>query len=209
MARSVLASWQLRRWRPIRSRSASAIYAMPASNRHCRWPHNPPKITAWPARLLAIEDNNTTGKFLNQHFTLTEVRLKESDDVAAAANKLADHDSYVILDLPADEVLKVADTLRDRGTVLFDAGSIDDRCASRTVARTSFMWRRPARCLRTRLRNISCGSSGSAGCWWPARTITTNSTRTRCVDQPRALARKSCRSGLFRIPAAPAAPTAA
>jgi len=24
---------------------------------------------------LAIEDNNTTGKFLNQHFALTEVRL--------------------------------------------------------------------------------------------------------------------------------------
>jgi ABC transporter substrate binding protein (PQQ-dependent alcohol dehydrogenase system) len=77
--------------------------------------------------LLAIEDNNTTGKFLNQHFTLTEVRLKEGDDIADAANKLADHDGYVILDLPADDVLKVADTLRERGTVLFDAGSIDDR----------------------------------------------------------------------------------
>ena len=77
--------------------------------------------------LLAIEDNNTTGRFLNQHFTLTERRLKEGDDVTAAANKLADHDGYVVLDLPADEVLKVADALRDRGTVLFDAGSIDDR----------------------------------------------------------------------------------
>jgi ABC transporter substrate binding protein (PQQ-dependent alcohol dehydrogenase system) len=77
--------------------------------------------------LLAIEDNNTTGKFLNQHFTLTELRLKEGDDIAAAANKLADHDGTIVLDLPADEVLKVADTLRDRGTVLFDAGSIDDR----------------------------------------------------------------------------------
>jgi ABC transporter substrate binding protein (PQQ-dependent alcohol dehydrogenase system) len=77
--------------------------------------------------LLAIEDNNTTGTFLNQHFTLTELRLKEGDDVTAAANKLADQDSTIVLDLPADEVLKVADTLRDRGTVLFDAGSIDDR----------------------------------------------------------------------------------
>jgi len=77
--------------------------------------------------LLAIEDNNTTGKFLNQRFTLTDVRLKEGDDIVAAANKLADHDNYVILDLPADDVLKVADTLRDRGTVLFDVGSIDDR----------------------------------------------------------------------------------
>ena len=77
--------------------------------------------------LLAIEDNNTTGKFLNQHFTLTEVRLKEGDDVAAAANKLADHNGYIIIDLPADELLKVADGLHDRGTVLFDVGSIDDR----------------------------------------------------------------------------------
>ena len=77
--------------------------------------------------LLAIEDNNTTGKFLNQHFTLTELRLKEGDDVTAAANKLAEQDGTIVLDLPADEVLKVADTLRDRGTVLFDAGSIDDR----------------------------------------------------------------------------------
>ena len=76
---------------------------------------------------LAIEDNNTTGKFLNQHFALDEVRLKEGDDIAKAATTLAEHDGFIILDLAADEVLKVADTLRDRGTVLFDAGSIDDR----------------------------------------------------------------------------------
>ena len=36
-------------------------------------------------RSPAIEDNNTTGKFLNQHFTLEEVRLKEGEDVAKAA----------------------------------------------------------------------------------------------------------------------------
>src|SRR6201990_217218 len=47
--------------------------------------------------LLAIEDNNTTGKFLNQHFTLTEVRLKEGDDAISAASKLADQDGYLIL----------------------------------------------------------------------------------------------------------------
>ena len=76
---------------------------------------------------LAIEDNNTTGKFLNQHFALTEVRLKPGDDVAKTANSLADRNGFIILDLPADELLKVADALRDRGTVLFDAGAIDDR----------------------------------------------------------------------------------
>jgi ABC transporter substrate binding protein (PQQ-dependent alcohol dehydrogenase system) len=77
--------------------------------------------------LLAIEDNNTTGKFLNQHFTLNEVRLKSGDDVAKAAGSLTEHNGFIVADLPADELLKVADILRDRGTVLFDAGAIDDR----------------------------------------------------------------------------------
>ena len=77
--------------------------------------------------LLAIEDNNTTGKFLNQHFTLNEVRLKSGDDVAKAAGSLAEHNGFIVADLPADELLKVADILRDRGTVLLNAGAIDDR----------------------------------------------------------------------------------
>jgi ABC transporter substrate binding protein (PQQ-dependent alcohol dehydrogenase system) len=77
---------------------------------------------------LAIEDNNTTGKFLNQHFTLEEVRLKDGDDAAKAALALTDRNiGFIIADLPADALLKAADAVRDRGTVLFNAGSIDDR----------------------------------------------------------------------------------
>jgi ABC transporter substrate binding protein (PQQ-dependent alcohol dehydrogenase system) len=76
---------------------------------------------------LAIEDNNTTGKFLNQHFSLQEVRLKEGDDVAQAATTLAGHNGFIIADLPADALLKAADALRDRGTLLLNAGAIDDR----------------------------------------------------------------------------------
>jgi ABC transporter substrate binding protein (PQQ-dependent alcohol dehydrogenase system) len=76
---------------------------------------------------LAIEDDNTTGRFLNQHFTLKEVRIKDGDDVAKAASSLAEHNGFIVADLPPEDLLKVADTLRDRGTVLFDVGSIDDR----------------------------------------------------------------------------------
>ncbi len=75
---------------------------------------------------LAIEDNNTTGKFLNQHFTLDELQLKDGDDPARAAAALAERNAFIITDLPADALLKIADTLRDRGTVLFNAGAIDD-----------------------------------------------------------------------------------
>jgi ABC transporter substrate binding protein (PQQ-dependent alcohol dehydrogenase system) len=76
---------------------------------------------------LAIEDNNTTGKFLNQHFTLEEVRIRDGDDVVKAATALAGRNSFIVADLPADELLKAADALRERGTVLFNAGAIDDR----------------------------------------------------------------------------------
>jgi len=37
---------------------------------------------------LAIEDNNTTGKFLNQSFSLEATRLKDSEDPVAAAMQL-------------------------------------------------------------------------------------------------------------------------
>jgi ABC transporter substrate binding protein (PQQ-dependent alcohol dehydrogenase system) len=76
---------------------------------------------------LAIEDNNTTGKFLNQHFTLDEVRLRQGDDAAKAAVALADRNGFIIADLPADALLKAADAVHDRGTVLLNAGAIDDR----------------------------------------------------------------------------------
>lgn len=76
---------------------------------------------------LAIEDNNTTGKFLGQRFTLEERRIKEGEDVVQAATALAEHNGFIITDLPADALLKVADALRDRGTLLFNAGAIDER----------------------------------------------------------------------------------
>ena len=77
---------------------------------------------------LAIEDNNTTGKFLNQSFSVEPVRLKDQDDPAAAVAQLADHGvSLFITDLPADLLLKAADAGRARGFVFFNAGATDDR----------------------------------------------------------------------------------
>jgi ABC transporter substrate binding protein (PQQ-dependent alcohol dehydrogenase system) len=77
---------------------------------------------------LAIDDNNTTGGFQNQHFSLDEIRLKGDDDPAKAAIALADRNvAFVIADLPAEALLKAADAIRDRGAVLLNAGAIDDR----------------------------------------------------------------------------------
>jgi ABC transporter substrate binding protein (PQQ-dependent alcohol dehydrogenase system) len=76
---------------------------------------------------LAIEDNNTTGKFLGQRFTLEEHRIREGEDPVQAASALAEHNGFIVADLPADALLKVADALRERGTLLFNAGAIDER----------------------------------------------------------------------------------
>src|SRR5579872_7494327 len=77
---------------------------------------------------LAIEDNNTTGKFLNQSFAIEATRLKGGDDPAAAVTQLADRGiSLVITDLPAQMLLKAADAGRQRGLLLFNVGANDDR----------------------------------------------------------------------------------
>jgi ABC transporter substrate binding protein (PQQ-dependent alcohol dehydrogenase system) len=88
----------------------------------------PPENDGIAGARLATEDNNATGKFLNQRFLLEDVRLKETDDPAAAVAALAGRGvSIVIADLPADALLKAADAGRERGLVFFNASALDDR----------------------------------------------------------------------------------
>jgi ABC transporter substrate binding protein (PQQ-dependent alcohol dehydrogenase system) len=75
---------------------------------------------------LAIDDNNTTGKFLDQQFALKDIRLKSGDDAAAASVELAQHGiALVVADLPADALLKAAGAAHD--ALLFNVGAPDDR----------------------------------------------------------------------------------
>ena len=79
----------------------------------------PPPNDGIAGAILAIEDNNTTGRFLDQQFLLEDVRLKATDDPAAALTALADKGvSLVIAALPADALLKAADAARARHPVL-------------------------------------------------------------------------------------------
>ena len=88
----------------------------------------PPDNNGVAGARLALQDNNTTGKFLNQRFSLEEVRLKDGADPADAVMQLADRGvSFVVLDLPADLLLKAAEAGRGRGLVFFNAGATDDR----------------------------------------------------------------------------------
>src|SRR5262245_17574201 len=88
----------------------------------------PPDNDGVAGALLAIDDNNTTGAFLNQRFVLEEVRLKPGDDPAAAALALADRGiGLIIAALDPDALLKAADAGGARGLTVFNAGATDDR----------------------------------------------------------------------------------
>jgi ABC transporter substrate binding protein (PQQ-dependent alcohol dehydrogenase system) len=77
---------------------------------------------------LAIDDNNTTGRFLDQQFSLEDIRLEGGADAAAATMALAERGvSLMIVDLPADALLKAADAGAARKLLFFNVSAIDDR----------------------------------------------------------------------------------
>src|SRR5262249_62192687 len=77
---------------------------------------------------LATDDNNTTGTVLNQQFSLEDVRLGGGADAVAATTALVERGvSLVIVDLPADTLLKAADAGAARKLLFFNVGAIDDR----------------------------------------------------------------------------------
>jgi ABC transporter substrate binding protein (PQQ-dependent alcohol dehydrogenase system) len=77
---------------------------------------------------LAIDDNNTTGKFLNQSFALEEILLNGKGDPAAAVQEFSNRGiSLIVTDISAASLLKAADAGRERGVVFFNSGATDDR----------------------------------------------------------------------------------
>jgi ABC transporter substrate binding protein (PQQ-dependent alcohol dehydrogenase system) len=76
---------------------------------------------------LAMADNNTTGRFLDQTFAVEDVKLAPDDDAVVAAKKLLDSGvRYLIVDLPADKLLQVADAARDTQALVFNGGAPDE-----------------------------------------------------------------------------------
>lgn len=75
---------------------------------------------------LALEDNNTSGKFLKQEFVLKEVLVPADGDAEAAAKSLvAEGILMIVLDAPAATVLKISDALRDTDALLFNVSAPD------------------------------------------------------------------------------------
>ncbi|MDD2724051.1 MAG: ABC transporter substrate-binding protein [Methylovulum sp.] len=76
---------------------------------------------------LAISDNNTTGKFTNQQFILKKFIVPVDGNVVDVFTKnIADKFRYVISNLPAESLLKLADMPVAKQMLIFDATTVDD-----------------------------------------------------------------------------------
>ena len=77
---------------------------------------------------MAVKDNNTTGRFTKQTYALDEVALTEGRSAVDAARDLVGKGiRYLVLALPADEVLAVADAVKGEGVTVFNTAAPDDR----------------------------------------------------------------------------------
>ena len=77
---------------------------------------------------LGIKDDNTTGRFTRQAFSLKRYDLPKAGDAAALINKIAsDGIGFVLVDAPADTVLALADAARGKPMLLFNLSAEDTR----------------------------------------------------------------------------------
>ncbi len=87
----------------------------------------PPADDGIAGAKLAIQDNNTTGRFMKQEFVLDIVESDKPEALVAEAVKRADGGSgFFIVDVPPKTVLAIADALKDKDALVFNAGVPDD-----------------------------------------------------------------------------------
>ncbi|MGA7406034.1 MAG: branched-chain amino acid ABC transporter substrate-binding protein, partial [Pseudolabrys sp.] len=88
----------------------------------------PPPDNGLAGAQMAAKDNDTTGQFLNQRYSLVDLHLKAGDDPATAVADLARQGiSLIVADLPADDLLKAAEAGKADRILFFNAAATDDR----------------------------------------------------------------------------------
>ena len=88
----------------------------------------PPRDDGLAGAQMAVKDNDTTGRFLSQRYSLIDLHMNPGDDPVTAVKQLADQGvKLVVTDLPANELLKAADAGKENGMLFFNAAALDDR----------------------------------------------------------------------------------
>ena len=109
----------------------------------------PPENEGTAGGEISIHDNNTTGRFLKQEFTLTPAILAKDDDPLKAMEDMAAAGiQFIILDVGADALLKMADAAKGRKLLFFNATATDNRLRS-ADCRANVMHIAPSRSMYT------------------------------------------------------------
>ena len=88
----------------------------------------PPPDDGVAGARLAINDNNTTGRFIKQEFTLEVVEKGDIRELVAQVKKhVEDGVSFIVADASPQAMVELADSLKDRRALILNAGSSDDR----------------------------------------------------------------------------------
>lgn len=88
----------------------------------------PPEDVGVAGASVGVADNNTTGSFMGQKFTLDQVDVKFDQDVVPIFDDMVKKgERYVLVDLSTEQILSIADKARDAGILLFNVGNTDDR----------------------------------------------------------------------------------
>lgn len=97
---------------------------------------------------LAIVDNNTTGQFTGQQFVLKKFIVPLDGNVVDVFNKnIADQYHLVIVNLPAEQTVNVADLPSAQQKLLFDVATLDDALRNEQC-RSNVLHMLPSRAMR-------------------------------------------------------------
>lgn len=97
---------------------------------------------------LGIQDNNTTGRFTRQNFSLRESIVPPDGDVTAAFKALlADGHRHILLNLDAAKILELASLPESQNALLYDIASRDDRLRGESC-RPNVLHLLPSRAMR-------------------------------------------------------------
>ncbi len=88
----------------------------------------PPADLGVAGAKLAVADNNTTGRFMNQKFTMEE--LEDADPAKLIQDVVAKVDAgahFILADMAPATLLKLADAIKGKDAVIINYGAPDDR----------------------------------------------------------------------------------
>lgn len=98
---------------------------------------------------LGIDDNNTTGRFLNQSFKLEVIEDSDIDVlIKKTTEAIAAGGNYAIADMDSEALLKFADALADKPVLIANIGTLEDSVREENC-RSNVLHIAPARTMLT------------------------------------------------------------